>query len=133
MRRHLLWPLMLLALSCSPYDMGSNTYVGFSIGISNAPPPPRVVFVRQPQVVIVPGTSVYVVQNTDYDVFQYGGYFYLSSGGYWYRSRSYDQSFVVCDVRKVPRTVLTVPSEHWKHHPLGGPPGQNKKRGSWRS
>jgi hypothetical protein len=101
--------------------------VGFSIGISNAPPPPRVVFVDEPQVVIVPGSSVYVVQNTDYDVFRYGGYFYLSSGGYWYRSRSYSEPFTVCDVRRVPRTVLTVPSQHWKHHPLGGPPGQAKK------
>ena len=129
MLRHMLWPLLLLSLSCSPYDTGSSTYVGFSIGVSSAPPPPRVVFVERPSVMIVPGTSVYVVQNTDYDVFQYGGYFWLSSGGYWYRSRSYSEPFVVCDVRRVPRTVLTVPAPHWKHHPLGGPPGQMKKRG----
>jgi hypothetical protein len=131
MPRHSLWPLLLLmVLSCSPYDMGSSTYVGFSIGISNAPPAPRVVFVDQPDVVIVPGSSVYVVQNPDYDVFRYGGYFYLSSGGYWYRSRSYDQPFAVCDVRTVPRPVLTVPARHWKHHPLGGPPG-HRKREPW--
>lgn len=131
MSRHLLWPLMLLTLSCSPYGTGSSTYVGFSIGISNAPPPPRVVFVEQPSVVAVSGSSVYVVQNTDYDVFQYGGYFWLSTGGYWYRARSYNDQFTVCDVRSVPRAVLTMPSRHWKHHPLGGPPGQMKKRGGW--
>jgi hypothetical protein len=123
---------MLLALSCSPYDTGSSTYVGFSIGVSNAPPPPRVVFVEPPRFVSVSGTSVLVVQNSSYDVFRYGGYIYLSTGGYWYRARSHGEPFVVCDVRRVPRAVLTVPSQHWKHHPLGGPPGQRKK-GGWRS
>ena len=121
MPRHSVWPLILLVLSCSPYDTaGSRTYVGFSIGVSNAPPPPRVVFVERPDVVIVPGTSVYVVENTDYDVFQYGGSYYLSSGGYWYRSRSYNQPFAVVDVRSVPSAVLTVPSGNWRHHPRGG-------------
>lgn len=124
MPRHMLWPLMLLALSCAPYDMtGSSTYVGFSIDISNAPPPPRVVFVERPSVAIVPGSSVYVVQNSEYDVFQYGGYFWLETSGYWYRSRSYDQPFTVCEVRRVPRSVLTVPRQHWKHHPVGEIPG----------
>jgi hypothetical protein len=134
MSRHLAW-FMLLALSCAPYDtVGSSTYFGFSIGIRNAPPPPRVVVVEQPSMVLVPGTSVYVVENSDYDVFQFGGYFYLSSGGYWYRARGYDGPFTVCDVRSVPRTVLTVPAERWKHHPPGEPPGQERKhRGGWRS
>jgi hypothetical protein len=132
MRRHLLWPLLLLALSCSPYETGSSTYFGFSIGYSNAPPPPRVVFVERPAFVTVPGTTVLVVENTDYDVFRYGSYIYLSSGGYWYRTRSYSEPFVACDVRRVPRAVLTVPAPQWKHHPHGGPPGQEKK-GRWRS
>jgi len=119
MTRHVLWPLMLLALSCAPLDMGSSTYVGFSLDISSAPPPPRVVFVEQPSVAIIPGSSVYVVQNSEYDVFQYGGYFWLETGGYWYRSSSYDRPFTVCEVQRVPRSVLTVPRQHWKHHPVG--------------
>jgi hypothetical protein len=109
-----------LLLSCAPYDtVGSNTYFGFSVGISSAPPPPRVVFVERPSVMMVPGTSVYVVQNTSYDVFQYGSFFYMSSGGYWYRSGGYGQSFEACDVRRVPRAVLTVPGNHWKHRSAG--------------
>ncbi len=134
MSRRSMWPLMLLVLSCSPYDtVGSSTYFGFSIGISNAPPPPRVVFVERPSVVLVPGTSAYVVEHTGYDVFMYGSYLYLSSGGYWYRARRYGEPFVVCDVRRVPRAVLTLPSRYWKDHPRGGPPGQRKKHRDWRS
>lgn len=125
MRRHTIWLLMLLAVSCAPYDsVGSSTYFGFSIGISNAPPPPQVVFATRPSMVIVPGTSVYAVENSDYDVFQYGSTFYLSSGGYWYQARSYEGPFEVCDVRRVPRAVLTVPGERWKHHPHGDQVGR---------
>jgi len=108
--------LMWLALSCAPYQtVGSSTYYGFSIGVSNAPPPPRVVFVEEPSLMLVPGTSVYVVENSRYDVFRYGGYTYLSSGGYWYRSRGHGHPFRVWDVRKVPRAVLTVPGDRWKN------------------
>jgi len=108
--------LMLLVLSCAPYEtVGSSTYFGFSIGVSSAPPPPRVVFVERPSLVLVPGTSVYVIENSGYDVFRYGSHLYLSSGGYWYRSRGYGQPFRVCDVRSVPRAVLTVPGDRWKH------------------
>lgn len=108
--------LMLLALSCTPYEsVGSSTYFGFSLGVSSAPPPPRVVLVERPALMVVPSTSVYVIENTGYDVFQYGSFLYLSSGGYWYRSRGYGQPFQVVDVRRVPRAVLTVPGNHWKH------------------
>src|SRR5262245_25140071 len=87
MRRHLFWLLALLAVSCAPYDtVGSNTYFGFRLDISSAPPPPRVVVVGEPAYVEVPGTTVYIVQNSSYDVFRYGSFFYVSSGGYWYRA-----------------------------------------------
>lgn len=119
MRRHFAWLLlMVFTLSCTPYEtVGSGTYLGFTVGVANAPPPPRVVFVERPAYAIVPGTSVYVIENSGYDIFQYGDYYYLSSGGYWYRARSYGGPFLVVDARRVPRAVLTVPSERWKRHP----------------
>jgi len=68
LKRPIIWlSLLLLAVSCAPYDsVGSSTYFGFSIGIANAPPPPRVMFVERPAMVIVPGTSVYAVDNSNY-------------------------------------------------------------------
>jgi hypothetical protein len=119
--------LVLVQICATPLEAGAGTYLGFTIGVNNAPPPPRVVVVDQPEVVLVPSTSVYVVENSDYDVFRYGGTYYCYNDGYWYRSRSASGTFVTLDVRSVPRAVLNVPSRHWKHHPHGGPPGQMKK------
>jgi hypothetical protein len=126
----LIVPLLLLPLFAGCAATGT-TYYGFEIGISNAPPPPRVVFVDEPEVVVVPGTRVYVVSEPSfgYDMFRYGSYWYVFSGGFWYRSSRYGGRYVVIDVRTVPRAIVTLPPERWKHHPHGGPPGQMKKRG----
>ncbi len=121
----------LLLTACAPAH--SRTYYGFQVGVTNAPPPPRIVFYEAPQYVVVPGTSVYVVDNYNYDLFVYGSYTYLYSGGFWYRSRAYRGPYVAVDVRQVPSRVVQVPSRHWKHHPHGGPPGHGKKRGGWNS
>ena len=57
----------LLSTSCAgPMYAGSNTYLGFSVGISNAPPPPRIVFVDEPDRAYV-GSSVYIVSSPDPD------------------------------------------------------------------
>jgi hypothetical protein len=131
--RSLMAALAILSLSCAPVIAGeTRTYFGFSVGISNAPPPPRLAFVREPEVIVVPGTSVYVLQDSPYDAFRLGGYWYVCDDGYWYRATRYSGPFVSVDVRRVPRTVLTVPARHWKHHPHGGPPGQMKKHGRGR-
>lgn len=132
MKRHLI--VLVLAFTtvagCAPAmysGSGTRTYMGFSIGISNAPPPPRV-YVAEARLVAV-SPRVYVVEDSPYDMFRCGSYFYLSSGGFWYRSYSTSGPFVAVDVRSVPREVLSVPARHWEHHPLGGPPGQMKRRG----
>ena len=61
-------------------------------------------------------------------MFRYGGFWFVFDDGYWYRARAYRGPFSVVDVRYVPRQVLTLPPNHWKHHPHGGPPGQMRKR-----
>jgi hypothetical protein len=127
MTRHLIWPV-LLSLSCTTSGMyGSDAYLGFSVDISNAPPPPAVVFERDPDLVFLPGNSVYMVRNSDYDMFRYGSSWYLSYGGYWYRAPSYRGPYSVVRVQRVPSPVLRVPPERWKHHPHGGPPGQGRR------
>jgi hypothetical protein len=108
-------------------EVAAETHFGFSIGISNAPPPPRVVVEGPPQLVVVPGTTVSVVGNSGYDVFAYHSSFYCYSGGFWYRAARYNGPYAVVDVRSVPQPILVVPAERWKRHPHGGPPGQVKK------
>ena len=106
---------------------GANTYYGFTVGVSNAPPPPRIVIAERPEFIAVPGTLVYTVANTNYDVFRYNGTYYAYNDGYWYRSSKTSGPYVVVDVRSVPQTILRVPAKTWKNHPHGGPPGQMKK------
>ena len=81
--------VILSATSCAPaYSSGtSHTYLGFSIGVSNAPPPPRLAFYGYPHRERVEYTEVQVVESPDpgCDLFSYQGAFYLYSGGYWYR------------------------------------------------
>jgi len=121
--------LVLLILGyAAAREAAAEAYFGFSIGISNAPPPPRVVVSGAPQLVAVPGTSVQVVGNSGYDVFAYHSSFYCFNGGFWYRASSSNGPFMVVDVRSVPQPILVVPAENWKRHPHGGPPGQTKKQ-----
>ena len=131
LKRSAAWAaLFLMVQSCAaPLEAGSTTYFGFSIGVNNAPPPPRVVVVERPQAIAV--GRVYLIENSDYDTFQYGSAYYCYNDGYWYRARNYNGPFVVVDVRSVPRPILDVPAPHWKHHPHGGPPGQMKRARGW--
>ena len=97
----------------------TRTYLGFTIGIRSAPPPPRIVYERAPRYVPVEESDVEVVEapDPDCDMFQYQDSFYLYSGGFWYRGSSYDGPFRVIEVRRVPRAVLVVPEDHWRHRP----------------
>jgi len=128
--KHAAWVLLMALAIARP--AGAATRLGFTIGVSNAPPPPRVVLVERPEFVVVPGTLVYTIGNVDYDIFRYGGRYYLYNDGYWYRARRSSGPYVVVDVRSVPESILRVPPGRWKHHPHGGPPGQMKKGRGWR-
>src|SRR5690242_18244926 len=56
--------LSLIAASCAPEMMGTNTYLGFRLDITSAPPPPRVRFYDEgPRLVVIPDTRVYYVDN----------------------------------------------------------------------
>jgi hypothetical protein len=104
---------------------------GVQVDVSNAPPPPRMVFYERPTYLAALGGGVYVVDagNYDCDMFQYGSYWYVYSGSYWYRARDYQGPYAVVTVQSVPTRIFEVPERHWRHHPHGGPPGQTKKKG----
>jgi hypothetical protein len=115
-----------LLLSGAP----ARAEVSIHVDISNAPPPPRVVFHRAPHVVYVPESRVYVVneRDYDYDTFHYGAYWYISNAGFWYRSRSYRGPFVVIREDRVPAAIWRVPPARWRHHPNRGGPGYANRR-----
>jgi len=103
--------------------------VNLSIGISNAPPPPIVVYREEPHTVFVRDADVYYVDDPrcSYDYFHVGAYWYIYNGGYWYRGRGYRGPFIAVQERVVPAGIWRVPDQRWRHHPHGGPPGLMKK------
>ena len=123
--------LIALVLAASPAWAEVNTTFGFHMDISNAPPAPRVAYVREPRLLPVPDTRVYVVDDDecDHDYFRYGTYWYVQRGGWWYRARAWRGPFMAIRASAVPPVILNVPARYWRHHPHGGPPGQMKKRG----
>jgi hypothetical protein len=112
---------LLLVGSATAAGAATRTYHGFNVGISNAPPPPRIYDTyRSTDLYLVPGTQVYVANTSDHDMFRYGRYWYLMRDGYWYRARRYQGPYVAVDVRRVPYAVISVPQRHWRHHPNQG-------------
>jgi hypothetical protein len=112
--------LAVAILACAaPVAALAETYFGFSIGVGNAPPPPRAIVVSQPDLILMPGTSVYEVENSPYETFYYGRAYYTFNDGYWYRARSSRGPFFVVDVRSMPTEVLEVPSYRWRHRAYG--------------
>lgn len=130
-RQRLLW-LVFAMLVAIPSGALAGTSVGWSVTIGNAPPPPAIVFHREPRVVVVPGSTVYILEDDcDYDVFRYGVFWYVLNDGYWYRARTHRGPFAAVNARYVPNAISNVPAKYWRRHPHGGPPGQMKKRGDY--
>lgn len=129
MKKLLLGSLLLGTLAAVPSAFAA-TNVGLSILIGNAPPPPRVVYVREPRWDYIPEERVYVVDDQDlpYDYFRYGTYVYIYNDGYWYRSRSYRGPFVAIRREYVPRQIFYVSSNryHWRQRPTWVPPGHRR-------
>lgn len=119
LRQSIFLSLCLLAYGCAPAAYGTRTRFGFAVDITNAPPPPAIVFVREPRLEPISGSSVYIVEDSDYDIFRFGAYWYVANEGYWYRASSYNGPYAVCEVRSVPRAVLETPPGRWKHPPHG--------------
>ena len=116
----------------------TQTFFGFTIGIRSGSPDPRPIEWRsEPSVVWVGNVAIVDHDACHDDVFRCDRAWWRMSDGWWYRSSSWRGPWVAVDVRRVPRSVLDLPGPRWKHHPLGGPPGQMKKmrresREAWR-
>jgi hypothetical protein len=128
MRTRPLWPLAILLAAALPASLHAGTSVGISVNLGSAPPPPVVVYARQPRLVAMPGSMVYVVDESDcdYDFFHVGASWYIYRSGYWYRGHGYRGPYETIAVREVPPGIFRVPERRWKH-PHGGPPGRMKR------
>jgi len=119
---------LLLGASFAPARAATSVSLDLRIG---APyPKGELRFVQRPDVELVPNTRVYYVRNADYDVFRYGKYWYLCDDGVWFRSRTINGRFLHVEFSSVPRQVVFVPQDHWKHwkdHP-GNARGHYKNR-----
>lgn len=116
MRAHTM--LLVAALAVSGCSSSGYRY-GVSLDISDAPPPPRMVFYDRPGYLATYGGGVYVVDpgDNDFDMFRYGSYWYIYTGDYWYRSRAYGGPYTVIRFSSVPSRVLRVPERHWRRYP----------------
>jgi len=106
----------------------AGTSLNVDLHIGDAPPPPRYVFEDEPEVILVPSTRVYYVPEREFDLYRYGRFWYINRGGWWYRASTYRGPFGYIAYDRVPVSILRVPGKYHRH-PLGGPPGQMKKRG----
>ena len=119
---------MVLGLSLFAATSHADTRVSADVNLHiGSRPAPVVVFEREPDVVLIPGSRVYAVGGLDYDLFRYGQFWYINDGGYWYRARNYRGPFAAIRYESIPRQIVVVPARYHRH-PLGGPPGQMKKR-----
>ena len=79
-----------------------------------APPPPNVVFKKEPGVILIPKSRVYYVPKLKYDLFRYGRYWYINNQGDWYRARSYRGPFTHLEFDRIPKSVTQVPAKYHK-------------------
>ncbi len=117
-----------LASMSSPGALAADIDINVNLG---HPPPPAIVFEREPRLLVVPRSSVHYVPDLDYDFYRFGDHWFVNRSGYWYRAPSFRGPFRPIIVRDVPAVILGLPVQYRRHpaHPHGGPPGQLKKHG----
>lgn len=108
--------LVLLFLLVSVPLLSAAGDVNLSIGVGLPP----LTFAAEPDVVVVPsGTSyVYMVPDTP-GMYFYGGFWYRFHGNRWYRSDIYNGPWAYVGTSIVPRVIIDVPPDYYRHLPRG--------------
>ena len=115
MRRILCGLAFAAIVIVAPAHADTRLYVGFQTDSRHAPPPPRIVLDVEPRVEVVHEVEVVTDPRCEDDTFRWHGQWYLSRGGYWYHTRAWGSPWLALDVHRVPRAILTLPRERWKH------------------
>ena len=127
MRKTLIAAAIATCAFASTAGAATQVWFGFPIDFQHAPRSPKIVIVSEPRLEMLQDIGVVNDPRCDDDMFRYHDSWYVVRNNYWYRSATWRGPWVVVDVRTVPRPIFDVPRERWRHHPLGGPPGQLKK------
>jgi len=109
-----------ILLILSGFSVQVQAQVEVNIGIS-VPLPPPLVIPAPPAVVLIPRTRVYLAPDIEADLLFYRGWWYRPHGGHWFRSRYYQGPWVFLHPTKLPRPLLSLPSDYRRI-----PPGQQK-------
>jgi len=123
MKRFTPWLFLLALVAAAPAI--ARTSVNVDVSIGNAPPPPDVIWSREPRLAVLRTTGVWYYEGPcDYDYFRYGNYYYIYNSGYWYRASSYRGPFVTVRETYVPRVFYGLHDRGyaWRHQWM--PPGQ---------
>ena len=116
-KRHLLLPLLALAITCAVVAPARAQYSSGGTSASL-----QINFGTAPRWSTIPGTSVREIQMSqrpDYDMYRYGGTYYVYQNDVWYSSRRPQGRFMVINERYVPREFSRVPRNHWRNYPQG--------------
>jgi hypothetical protein len=90
--------------------------VNISIGIT-APP---LVFGGPPDVVVVPSGQSYIYMVPDMiGIYFYNGYWYRFYENHWFRATIYSGPWAYIYTSRVPRVILNVPLDYFRHLPPG--------------
>jgi hypothetical protein len=111
MKRSILIVISLCFVLAVP--LVSSAEVNVSIGI-----PAPFVFAEPPDLVVVPSddVDVYMVPDTP-GLYFYNNWWFRFDDGRWYRARSYNGRWAHIDRHRVPRYVIDVPPDYWRHLP----------------
>jgi hypothetical protein len=112
MKRSILIVFSLLFVLGIPL-VSSAGDVHVSIGI-----PAPFVFAEPPDVVVVPSDDAYIYMVPDTPgLYFYNDWWYRFDSGRWYRSRVYNGRWAYIDRHRVPRYVVDVPPDYYRHLP----------------
>ncbi len=110
--------IVFLVLSLC-FVMTTPLFAGVNVGISIGVPPP-LTFAGPPDVVVVPSGNAYVYMVPDVPgLYFYNNYWYRFHGNHWYRSSIYSGPWVYVETHRVPRFVVNVPPDYYRHLPPG--------------
>lgn len=99
----------------APVHADNRVFIGFHLDSRNAPPAPRIVIESEPRVEVVREVQVVNDPRFDDDMFRWHGRWFVCRDGWWYRANTWRGPWVFTDVHRVPRPIIDLPHERWKH------------------
>jgi hypothetical protein len=108
-----------IMIVCLFFVVGMPLIVDARVNVNIGVALPPLVFAGPPDLVVVPGAAyVYMVPDMA-GLYFYGGFWYRIYDGRWYRSRLYSGPWNFMVASRVPRVVVGIPPDYYRHFPAG--------------